>query len=617
MQKDITEKLIKKCEQYEYITFDIFDTLLKRDLKNPSDVFKLVEVICRKENFFQKRIDAEKKAREIKKSEITLDDIYNQLDMSGKEELMETEIEVERRVLVANHQLFEVYKYCCNQKKKVYFISDMYLSKKDIEEFLRENGYSRYEKLYLSSDIGYTKKNGKLFQYFLEKENLKAQDVLHIGDSRYSDFVSPKKNGINAYRINRYFYNMRYTNFANDENWEVDAFKCFINNRIKLRTTIESRIGYEILGPLILVFCEKLKKEVTEKNCKIWFAARDMFYFYKAYIELYGSDENVEYINLSRKSLRPLYAYIKKDVTYSGEIFPRVCYSLNQILKYLGYDKTYVECNNIKNLNEKKYLAKNLYNYQELKEILNSPSILKQEAVKARNADKYLSNCGLYDENIILADVGWHGTTQYILNEIKKVKDLEHYLYGVYAGDVEGTSEKIGADNFETIFFNENDNSDFSKGVMLFESLISAPQGTTLEYSSDMKPVLDEKYVINKTILEVQRSAMQFIFDYKESILFTNINVDANEIKKPFEKLVISPKKEEVEMLGEVIYDDNEQLKLASPQNITFYIKNPTHLIHDYKYAPWRIGFLYRLLRIRLPYGKLYSFVRLVCKKKC
>ena len=35
--------LFNKCRKYNVVSFDIFDTLLKRDVFFPADVFKLVE----------------------------------------------------------------------------------------------------------------------------------------------------------------------------------------------------------------------------------------------------------------------------------------------------------------------------------------------------------------------------------------------------------------------------------------------------------------------------------------------------------------------------------------------------------------------------------------------
>ena len=65
----MTSKLLHK---YEYISFDIFDTLVKRDLERPADVFLVVEKKYQMQTgmaidgFAEKRITAEKKARKLR-----------------------------------------------------------------------------------------------------------------------------------------------------------------------------------------------------------------------------------------------------------------------------------------------------------------------------------------------------------------------------------------------------------------------------------------------------------------------------------------------------------------------------------------------------------------------
>ena len=40
MNKD---EICKEIVRYQYISFDMYDTLVKRDLKDPKDIFKLIE----------------------------------------------------------------------------------------------------------------------------------------------------------------------------------------------------------------------------------------------------------------------------------------------------------------------------------------------------------------------------------------------------------------------------------------------------------------------------------------------------------------------------------------------------------------------------------------------
>lgn len=59
------------------MSFDIFDTLLKRDILHPTEVFQILGKQYNDSAFMFKRIEAERNLREQSgKEEITLDDIY-------------------------------------------------------------------------------------------------------------------------------------------------------------------------------------------------------------------------------------------------------------------------------------------------------------------------------------------------------------------------------------------------------------------------------------------------------------------------------------------------------------------------------------------------------------
>lgn len=56
------DELYLKVEPYKYVSFDIFDTLVKRNVENPTDVFKLMEYKAGN-GFADRRIKAENRLR--------------------------------------------------------------------------------------------------------------------------------------------------------------------------------------------------------------------------------------------------------------------------------------------------------------------------------------------------------------------------------------------------------------------------------------------------------------------------------------------------------------------------------------------------------------------------
>ena len=75
------ESIKKKIASYEIISFDIFDTMLLRDVPNPQDIFTVIEQKYKIKNFKKRRINAENLARKFsKQNEVTINDIYKYLD---------------------------------------------------------------------------------------------------------------------------------------------------------------------------------------------------------------------------------------------------------------------------------------------------------------------------------------------------------------------------------------------------------------------------------------------------------------------------------------------------------------------------------------------------------
>lgn len=194
LQNNFTGRLLnyeegsKLLRQYDIVSFDIFDTLLTRPYEKPTDLFVELEHRFHMPGFAQERICAEKNAREkySAQEEITMKQIYEMIKSDYR--IMEKrEMEMEREVLKARKDLKELYEEAIRQNKRIIIISDMYMSKNILEQILREKTYGKFEKIYVSSEIGYTKASGRMFEYVLEDIGCKAEQVLHIGDNLWSD----------------------------------------------------------------------------------------------------------------------------------------------------------------------------------------------------------------------------------------------------------------------------------------------------------------------------------------------------------------------------------------------------------------------------------------------
>lgn len=180
-----------------FVSFDVFDTLLLRPYVKPTDLFRHLELLFEKKGFCDYRIAAERSARRKKHEEITLDEIYSEMsdDFSF---LKNKETEIELEISIANRTMLELYRELLQEKKKIILISDMYLPSNIIEQMLKKNGFDGFYKLYVSSEYGVTKHNGKMFDLIVKDLNIEKDDIIHIGDNKYSDYKVPMSKGIDA-----------------------------------------------------------------------------------------------------------------------------------------------------------------------------------------------------------------------------------------------------------------------------------------------------------------------------------------------------------------------------------------------------------------------------------
>ena len=75
---NITQTIVRLAAPYTAVAFDVFDTLLKRDVAKPTDLFLLLG-----EEFAHRRVQAEAEARAAAHGEVSLAEIYATSQLSG------------------------------------------------------------------------------------------------------------------------------------------------------------------------------------------------------------------------------------------------------------------------------------------------------------------------------------------------------------------------------------------------------------------------------------------------------------------------------------------------------------------------------------------------------
>lgn len=209
---------------YDFVSFDIFDTLLSRKIARPKDLFSMIQANLSYDNkyvawpdlvdnFSVIREKAEEKARKNKvelyggEPEILISDIYDQvrervpaLPSHIIDILIALEIEMEKAVLFKSSAAETIFDQARAAGCKIIVISDMYLPSKVLRELLENSGYKDLDDvaIFSSGEEGVSKHSGKLYPRVREKLGLTGKRWLHIGDNKHSDIEMAKCHSIDG-----------------------------------------------------------------------------------------------------------------------------------------------------------------------------------------------------------------------------------------------------------------------------------------------------------------------------------------------------------------------------------------------------------------------------------
>ena len=183
--------------QHDVISFDIFDTLLKRTVLYPKDVFEIVEERTGVRGFADSRYKIQTGCPEL-----CLEEIYDRLRSScGYDDatarfLRGEELKTESALVMPRKSMTELFSYAKELNKTVVLVSDMYLAPEFIGELLTRSGITGYSEMLISCQYGKLKQEGLFEELSALKQD--GQKVLHIGDDYCSDYLAATDSGLDA-----------------------------------------------------------------------------------------------------------------------------------------------------------------------------------------------------------------------------------------------------------------------------------------------------------------------------------------------------------------------------------------------------------------------------------
>lgn len=616
--------LQQAIDVHPIITFDVYDTLVCRVIYKDRDLWHLVEREYQKRNytkpigFYKKRETADHKARKTYPyREVTLDEIYEVFAELYGQELADAckalEIELEINLTFPNDEVIEAYQYALQQGKKVYIISDMYLTDTIIGQVLDHNRISGYDKLFVSCIYRKTKhEGGALFSAVLEEIQADAKDVLHIGNDAKADIQQSKAVGLDAYLIkppSRKSY-VDETKAKGDLDYSLLYGFIKKHNSPKTPNSLAYRLGFDVFGPITKGFMEWIKVHKDNYNLDaILFLARD------GYVLQEISDQEGE--------LTSFYSYLSRR----SVVIPMIQYrqSLEDILRLYKSWQSNIRLNTLFNrlgipydaevvrsvgLSENSTFTRDALPQDERIQALYSKvraKVYYNSQEQGQLLSDYLKQYKDYGR-IGIVDLG-AGTIVSALQQYSTIKNYDIDWVPLY---LQNSLEP--KDSYIDISQNYELQTALRLGYMFLEVFFTAPHGTTLGYEYNEKyeaiPLLEdyeyssipEEY--KNRLAELHQGAMDFYQSYPLDMMQYG-SIDADMVMTNFNQFVLHPDDEDVAYWGPYpVYIDSFE-PMVKNKSLSAYVGNPKQLSRDFKDSIWPAGFLHALGKSNLLLGLL------------
>lgn len=629
------EMIIGRIRGYKVVSFDIFDTLIKRNVASPEEVIyyaakKYIEQVDDEYDIniiASHRIEAEQRARKrfLYSKEVTLDDVYSEMNrilVKKVDELKRLELETEIQLCYANIEILKVFNWCKENNKTIIIVSDIYYYKEFVEKLLAANKIIGYKELFISSEYGTQKFSGELYKNVLQK--YKKKDIIHIGDDYRSDWFMAKQNGIRSIHIakkpNRTIYyrsNRAPLKFRESYN----RLSKIISGHIDDSWDEYYQYGYEVLGPVLYGMSFWIEDEAREKKLdKIFFVARDGKIMQDAYKIIFGDDGiSNDYFYASRRATRLPYLYLNHSIDhfvsmFYGKAYEHVTYK--ELATMMCLDEQIV-LRFWKDAGFSEDLSVNLYEYKNNKKIIdffhNIENIWNTKIEESFNAFKAYLNAMKVSGKIGLVDIGWFGSLQRCINDVCKYIAPDTKIYGLYLGLRESVERDEFIDGFipSGYYVSEYVTSCIEYPFMTFHGSVSS---YVLNNYNEAVPVLaDFEYVDCNheqwAMRQLQEGALQFVRDFKDSEMHITGELCYQNLKLASKY----PRLKEAKLFGDLLYKEDDIRCLAKPKSFRYYLFNINEFKYDFIKCSWKPGFLKRLFKLPLPY---YDIIRFVAKIK-
>lgn len=530
--KDVS-RIIESCE---LVTFDIWDTVLRRDC-DPDEIklrtarmLWLMSGIDKTNNdqkthinLFWLRKEAERNVAD-EHYEYRIADVFHEwLRLHGIHttplvgNMIKHLIDCELGAEISSTTPDESIRILLNglKGKRALAISDFYHSSENLKSILKFHGLAgHFDKIYASCDWMKTKRAGHLYDLVLNEERTNRSRIVHIGDNPEADYQKAQEKGMQAFLYDN--ANERLKNIQLRK-----TFEDYINNKLTshiakiikiidleknvkengdLSVVDDMQTAGRLLSPLAVGFVLQCLQVAIRRKCEnIYFVAREGIFFKKIYDELVSLDvfDIGDYP-------KPEILYASRRATFAASLTEL---SLNEMMRIWNLYSTQSIHAMARSLNlDTRKVAGIALRYgmdtnapiqypwlnESFKSFFNSPDF--QDYAKSsithqkQGLLRHLHCIGFEPEislDRVVVDIGWRGTIQDNICHLVK-----GHVHGAYLALKKYLNHQPQNSSKQAFISNDNTENHFNLGdVAALEFIFNVPGGSVIGYDADGEPL--------------------------------------------------------------------------------------------------------------------------------
>lgn len=494
------------------LSLDCFDTLFWRNVSRPFDIFtRLQHGLCPLARGVAEADARKKKRIATGLEEVSLAEIYGELkgqfDAEQQQQMMEHELALE----INNGFLFPPALALLRQAKargiRTIIVSDTYLDAGQLSRLLAahcDEIPDLIDHIYCSSEFGHSK-SGSLWPEIVQREQVKPQDIFHVGDNHRADYLQPVKSGITAIHFKQ--NEALVTNVLEQRSIAAkllfpacgatapvpSLFHACYSVALRNEISSEQLTGWTTLGPILYAFALFIKQQRDlMPGVRLGFLMRDGYMLREAYHALYPDEQSAS-LNISRftaiksafHSRQSIVDYLGKTLRAAERVTAAGFDMISRHLMLSERRKKKIASQLQLHNHSADYLYKSLLSHEVVKETLARSAACRQRLITHLQNKLQLQP----GETLMLIDLGYAGTAQNLLAPL-----LEETLNIQVRGCYLIAAWTAGWQQNRTALVNP-DTADFrlirtlTRFIASFEMLCSSHGFSVVDYTDDGEPI--------------------------------------------------------------------------------------------------------------------------------